>query len=104
MATEPRKEGKSFSATEVGTLVESFQTNLSVVAEEVRGFSDWRERVESKLTGIEERLILVEDRLSGVEYQLTGMGGRLTRVENVVLESIPPLAKRVAKLEAKAGI
>ena len=57
------KEEKSFTATEVGTLIESFRNDLSAVASEVGGLMEWRGTVDSRLENIESRLIACEDGL-----------------------------------------
>ena len=56
-----RPDDKHDTSTEVGTLVESFRNDISVIAEEVRGLSDWRGEVTIRLDNIENRLVLCED-------------------------------------------
>ena len=73
----------TYTATEVGTLIESFQSKLGMIAEEVQGFSKWRLKTDSRLERIETRLTCVED---------------------VIRIAIPAHEKRLKKLESKVGI
>ena len=80
------EENRLFTATEVGTLVESFRKDLSVVADGVSMLLSWKETVDGKLgklDRIEERLICIEDVL------------RIT---------IPSHGSRISRLESKLGI
>ncbi len=73
---------KTFTATEVGTLVESFRNDLSVVAEKVGELS-------GKVENLDERLARVES--------------DVTVVKDAVKVAIPAIHKRLDRLEAHAG-
>ena len=74
---------KSFSATEVGVLVERLESKIDVVAERVGGLCEDMTEVKERLTSLETRMITVEDAI------------RIT---------LPDHSRRLAKLEAKAGL
>ena len=78
-----------FTAREVGVLVEDLKSDFRVVAEGLGALRTDMDEVKERLGGVEERLISVET--------------RLVAVEDVVGASIPDLAKRVTRLELKAG-
>jgi BMFP domain-containing protein YqiC len=83
MSNKERGTEKTFTSTEVGTLIESLRADFRAVAEVV--------------APIPERLSAVENRLEKVEI-------RLTSVEDVVRIAIPSLSARVSVLETKAGV
>ena len=89
------KEDK-FSAREVVALVEDLRSEFRVVSEVVLPLREDMAEVKERLTKVEDRLIFVEDGLKG-------LSGRVTRLETAVTESIPPLSRRVSRLETKAG-
>ena len=70
---------KSFSATEVGTLVEGFRTDLSLVSERVGTLC--------------EDMSEVKDRISSLEGEVRGL-------KDAVRLSLP----RISRLESKAGL
>jgi hypothetical protein len=76
-------EDRTFTATEVGTLIESFDRKLTMVAEGVSGLTVRMDRVEIRLSAVE---------------------ARLTSVEDAVRVAIPSLTRRVDRLESKAGL
>lgn len=73
-------EEKFYTPTEVGTLIESFRHDVSIIAEEVRGLS-------SRVGKIEVRLTCIED--------------RLTHVEDALRVGFPDIFKRLARIESK---
>ena len=80
------EENRSFTATEVGTLVDSFRKDLSVVAEGVSMLLSWKEKVDVRLDRVDSRLDSIEGRL------------------DAIFLVIPPLSQRVSRLESKLGI
>ena len=79
--SQPRKEG-SFSVTEVGTLIESFRSELSVIGERVGGLCEDAEMLKTDVREIKDRLVVVED---------------------TIRVSIPDIYRRVTALGAKGG-
>ena len=69
---------KSFSATEVGTLIEGFRNDMTLVSERAG--------------------TLCEDRVE-VKYRLTSLEGKVQSLGDVVRLSLP----RITRLESKAG-
>lgn len=74
------KKDQSFSATEVGTLVESFRTELQVVSERVGTLC--------------EDMVEVKTRLSHLEVDMTS-------VKDAIRVSMLP---RISRLETKVGL
>ena len=75
-------EDHSFTATEVGTLVESFRRELSVVSEGVSMLLSWKETVDGKLgklDRIEQRLISIED---VIRIAIPNHESRISRLES----------------------
>ena len=107
----------NFTAREVAVLVEDLRSEFRTVAEVVLPLREDMAEVKERLGKVEDavsvlqlvvkdvcgRLTGVEGRLTGVEEGLTGVEGRLTRVEDAVISSIPPLSKRVTRIETKLG-
>ena len=83
MTDELRKEDERFSKTEVGSLIEAFRSDVSVIAEKVDDLSS--------------RMGRVEERLEGVETKLLG-------VEDAVRIALPDHERRISRLESKAGL
>jgi len=81
--TNNKKSSKTFSVTEVGTLVESLQTDIRSVAEGV--------------TSLHNNMDDVKTRLSAVE-------GEVRSMKDVLRVSIPSINVRLANLEAKVGV
>ena len=75
-----RKEDKPFSSTEVMTLIESFRSDVGVIAEKVDDLSG--------------RMGKVEDRLEAVEFEVRSM-------KDVIRVAIPDHERRITQLEAK---
>lgn len=76
------KENGSFTATEVGTLIESFRKELSVVSEGVCSLLSWKETVDEKLgtlDRIEQRIICIED---VIRIVIPSHESRITRLES----------------------
>lgn len=82
MVTTPHQPEKVYTATEVGTLLESIRSELRVLADGLKSLLEWKEQVDARLARIEERLILVED---------------------TVRVAIPDLYRRVKRLETHCG-
>ncbi len=101
--TKNRKKD-SYSITEVGTLIEAFQTKLSVIAEQVADLSNWRFEVNERFDKIDERFDRVDIRFFGIETRLDKVEGRLGRIEDAVGSGIPDLNCRVTRLETKIKI
>lgn len=80
-----KNEDRPFTATEVGTMLESLRHDLALVSENLGG-----------------RLDRVESRLGKVEGKLDKVEMRLIAVEDCIRIAVPSLVKRVASLEAKA--
>ena len=55
------KEDRYFSSTEVGTLIESLRSEISVIAEEVKGASSWRIRTDQRLDSLETDMHSIKD-------------------------------------------
>ena len=73
-------EDKFFTATEVGTLIEGFQGQLSVVAEGV--------------VSLQNDMVEVKDRLTKLEV-------RVGSIEDVIRINIPGHERRITALESK---
>ena len=74
---------KSFSATEVGVLVERLETKIDIVSERVGSLCEDMTEVKERLSTLETDVTTIKDTL------------RIT---------LPDLSRRLAKLEAKAGL
>ena len=78
-----KKNGKTFSPTEVGTLVESLRTDIRSVAE---GVTLLRKDVDE-----------LKSRVSSLEVEVRSM-------KDVLRVAIPSINVRLANLEAKVGV
>ena len=84
-----KKVKDAFTATEVGTLIEDFQSQfrvfddgLKTIGRKVDSIDETVGRAWVKITGIDIRLIRVENRLENVENRLGNVENRLENVEN----------------------
>ncbi|OGX10955.1 MAG: hypothetical protein A2351_04240 [Omnitrophica bacterium RIFOXYB12_FULL_50_7] len=83
MPNNKSKVDKTFSVTEVGTLVESLQTDIRSVSEGV--------------ISLHSDMDDVKTRLSSVEVELRSL-------KDVVRVAVPSINVRLSNLEAKAGV
>ncbi len=72
-----------FSATEVGTILESMNRKFDIILENV---------------------LPLRQNIAEVKAQLTNLETRFTLVEDTVRVAIPELFRRVQRLETKVGI
>ena len=80
--SKPRKKDEPYSVTEVGTLIESFQSQLSVFGERLG-------------SACEDIAVLKED--------VGEIKTRLVTVEDVIRISLPDIYRRITTLEVKVG-
>ena len=77
-----KKNGKTFSVTEVGTLVESLRGDISVIAED---------------------LVSVKNDVSELKTDVHELKTDMKLVKDVIRVAIPSMNVRITYLEAKAG-
>ncbi|MBI4357903.1 MAG: hypothetical protein HY584_01265 [Candidatus Omnitrophica bacterium] len=80
--SKSRKEDKPFSGTEVGTLIESFRNDISVIAEDVSTI-----RVDMNI----------------LKRDVRDLKKRMISVDDVIRVFIPKINSRASVLEAKVG-
>ena len=80
--SQPRKQDRPFTATEVGTLIESFEGKLSAVAERVGSLCEDVHVLKTDVREIKDRLVTVED---------------------TIRVSLPDIYRRITTVEAKVG-
>ena len=78
-----KQNDKTFSVTEVGTLVESLRGDISVVA---------------------ENMVSVKDDFSVLKSDVHELKTDMKLVKDVIRVAIPSLSARVTNLEAKVGV
>jgi len=78
-----KKNEKTYSVTEVGTLVESVRNDISVIAEDLSSVKKDVSLLKTDMAEVKVRLITIED------------GVRI---------AIPSLTRRVSAIEAKVGV
>ena len=78
-----KKNGKTFSATEVGTLIESLRSEFRVVAEGVLALRKDVDDLKSRVSALEVDMRLLKD---------------------VIRVAIPSMNVRLSNLEAKVGV
>ena len=83
MTNKERKNDQTYSATEVGTLVESLRNDISVIAED---------------------LTSVKNDVSGLKTDMIQVKADLVTIKDTIRIAIPSLTRRVSILEAKAGV
>ena len=77
-----RREDKPFTSTEVGTLIESFRNDMSIMA---------------------ERLIRVEEKVDVLQIDVNELKTDMKTVKDVLRIEIPSINSRLISLEAKSA-
>ena len=81
--TNDKKNGKTFSVTEVGTLIESLRSEFRVVAKGVLALRKDVDELKSRVSALEVEVRLLKD---------------------VIRVAIPSINVRLSNLEAKVGV
>jgi polyhydroxyalkanoate synthesis regulator phasin len=81
--TDSKKTGKTFSVTEVGTLIESLRSEFRAVTEGVTALRKDVDELKSRVSALEVEVRLLKD---------------------VVRVAIPSINVRLSNLEAKVGV
>ena len=92
-----------FTAREVAVLIEDLRSEFRTVSEVVLPLREDMAEVKERLTKVEDAVSVLQLVVKDACGRLTGVEGRLTRVEDAVISSIPPLTKRVFRIESKLG-
>lgn len=105
MKNETNKtEEKLFTAGEVGSMLESIDSAMKMMAENHSGVIKRLDSIDNRLDGVENRLDRVENRIDTVETKIDRLQDDMVEVkyelrQKVSVKDFEKLEKRVVKLE-----
>ena len=100
----PKKPKDTFTAREVGAILESLRSEFRTFGEQLRATNRRLDVIEAEVARQAERLTMVELRLTSIETRLTNVEARLDKVEarlDKVEARLTDIEARLTRLETR---